>query len=39
MPLALTITDVIVISPGAFVVGGVVGYIIRARYNGGKGEK
>lgn len=32
--LGYTITDVIIVAPGAFVVGAVVGYIIRARYNG-----
>lgn len=32
--LALSLVDVVVISPGAFMIGVVVGYVIRARYNG-----
>lgn len=34
MLLGLTLVDVVTIAPGAFVIGGVVGYVIRARYNG-----
>ena len=26
--------DVIIIAPGAFVLGAIIGYIIRAKYNG-----
>lgn len=32
--VALGLVDIAVISPAAFVIGAVVGYVIRARYNG-----
>jgi hypothetical protein len=34
MLVGLTPTDVIIISPAAFVIGVLIGYVIRARYNG-----
>lgn len=34
MTLGLGLVDVAIIAPSAFIIGGIVGYVIRARYNG-----
>jgi hypothetical protein len=33
-PLNFTFWDIIIVSPAAFAIGVIVGYVIRARFNG-----